>query len=47
MFALMMNRGHLKGFFMEALSGIDVALWDLKGKILDRPVNELLGGAQR
>jgi D-galactarolactone cycloisomerase len=32
---------------MEALSGIDVALWDLKGKILDRPVYELLGGAQR
>jgi D-galactarolactone cycloisomerase len=47
MFALMMNRGHLKGFFMEALSGIDVALWDLKGKIFDRPVYELLGGAQR
>jgi D-galactarolactone cycloisomerase len=47
MFALMMNRGHLKGFFMEAMSGIDVALWDLKGKILNRPVYELLGGAQR
>lgn len=47
MFALMMNRGHLKGFFIEAVSGIDVALWDLKGKILDRPVYQLLGGAQR
>ena len=47
MFGLMMNRGHLKGIFMEAVSGIDVALWDLKGKILNRPVYELLGGAQR
>jgi D-arabinonate dehydratase/D-galactarolactone cycloisomerase len=47
MFSVMMNRGHLKGFFMEALSGIDIALWDLKGKALDRPVYELLGGAQR
>lgn len=30
-----------------ALSGIDIALWDLKGKILDRPVFELLGGPFR
>ena len=31
----------------SALSGIDIALWDLKGKILERPVYQLLGGAQR
>jgi galactonate dehydratase len=31
----------------SALSGIDIALWDLKGKILGRPVYELLGGPQR
>lgn len=47
MYSLMMNRGHQKGFFIEALSGIDIALWDLKGKALDRPVYELLGGPQR
>ena len=28
-----------------ALSGIDIALWDLKGKILGQPVFRLLGGA--
>lgn len=30
-----------------ALSGIDIALWDLKGRILDQPVWKLLGGAHR
>ncbi len=30
-----------------ALSGIDIALWDLKGRILGKPVYQLLGGAHR
>ena len=30
-----------------AISGIDLALWDLAGKAIDRPVYELLGGAYR
>ena len=32
---------------MSALSGIDQALWDIKGKSLNVPVHELLGGAVR
>ncbi|MCP4167569.1 MAG: galactonate dehydratase [Chloroflexi bacterium] len=32
---------------MSAISGIDQALWDIRGKVLDQPVYKLLGGAVR
>ena len=32
---------------MIAFSGIDMALWDLKGKVLDVPVYALLGGERK
>jgi D-arabinonate dehydratase/D-galactarolactone cycloisomerase len=40
-------RGHSTGFWLEAISGIDVGLWDLAGHLLDQPVHVLLGGAFR
>ena len=34
------------GYGMHAIAALDVALWDLKGKQLDQPVWQLLGGAR-
>jgi L-alanine-DL-glutamate epimerase-like enolase superfamily enzyme len=33
-----------RGLHMRVLSGIDIALWDLAGKLLGQPVSKLLGG---
>lgn len=39
--------GHNRGYYLEALAGIDLALWDLRGKLLGVPVHQLLGGPTR
>jgi D-galactarolactone cycloisomerase len=36
-----------RGMVIHAMSGIDMALWDLCGKALGKPVHALLGGAFR
>lgn len=47
MFDAMSGGGHVRGFYLEAMSGADIALWDLKGKALGLPVHALLGGPHR
>ena len=39
--------GSAPRFGGQVLAGLEMALWDLQGKALDRQVYELLGGAQR
>ena len=41
------NRYGRRGAAVHAISGADIALWDLRGKALGKPVYELLGGPCR
>jgi L-rhamnonate dehydratase len=41
------NRYGRRGAVIHAISGADIALWDLCGKALGKPVHELFGGARR
>lgn len=43
MYSTMRVRGQTGGFMMDAISGIDIALWDLAGKLAGKPVCELIG----
>ncbi len=44
LYDLMRVRGCFGGFYVDALAGIDIALWDLFGKLVGQPVAKLLGG---
>jgi D-galactarolactone cycloisomerase len=47
MYTAMRVRGHDAGFWLEALSGVDIALWDAWARTLGQPIHALLGGAYR
>ena len=32
---------------MQSLSGVDIALWDIAGKVMDQPLHKIIGGAHR
>ena len=43
---LMRDHGQ-KGMPMQSLSGVDIALWDIAGKVAGLPISKLIGGAHR
>ena len=44
LYGSMRIRGNREGFWMQAMSGIDIALWDLTARWLNIPLCKLLGG---
>lgn len=42
-----MLHSNRRGWAMRCLGALDIALWDIFGKSIERPVYELLGGAER
>lgn len=44
LYDMMRVRGFFGGFYMDAIAGVDIAIWDLFGKLVGQPVVKLLGG---
>jgi D-arabinonate dehydratase/D-galactarolactone cycloisomerase len=47
LYATMRLRGHASGYLLEAISGIDIALWDIVGQSVKAPIAKLMGGKLR
>ncbi|MDZ4799782.1 MAG: mandelate racemase/muconate lactonizing enzyme family protein [Bryobacteraceae bacterium] len=47
MYRTMRVRGQTGGFMLDAISGVDIALWDLAGKMAGKPVSALLSDSPR
>ena len=46
-YGAMRERGHPTGFYIDAIGGTDIALWDIVGKAISKPVHKIAGGRYR
>jgi galactonate dehydratase len=44
LYDLMRVRGFFGGYYVDSIAGVDIAVWDLFGKLAGQPVVKLLGG---
>lgn len=44
LYDLMRVRGFISGYYVDALAGVDIAVWDLLGRVTNRPLAALVGG---
>lgn len=47
LYDLMRVRGYFGGYYVDSLAGVDIAIWDLFGRAVGRPLSGLLGGTRR
>lgn len=47
LYDLMRVRGFFGGYYVDSIAGVDIAIWDLCGKLLGQPVVKLLGGQRQ
>lgn len=47
MHAIMRARGHSRGFMIEAIAGVDMALWDIVARYQNASIGKALGGCGR
>jgi L-alanine-DL-glutamate epimerase-like enolase superfamily enzyme len=44
LYDMMRVRGFFGGFYVDSIAGVDIAVWDLFGKLVGQPVVKLIGG---
>ena len=47
LYDLMRVRGFFGGYYVDSIAGVDIAIWDLFGKLVGQPVVKLLGGQRQ